>query len=345
MALDPQEMETPKIKVAIVLLNWNGKSLLEKFLPQIIENNEGAAIYIADNKSTDGSIEWVENNFSSVEIIQNNQNYGFAQGYNLALKEINAEYYVLINSDVEVTKSWLTSIISLMDKDKEIAACQPKILDYNKKNMFEYAGACGGLIDNLGYPFCRGRIFNNIEQDNGQYDENMEIFWGTGACLFLRASSFWEVDGFDNDFFAHQEEIDLCWRLKNYGYKIMAIPTSVVFHVGAATLEKNSPFKTYLNFRNNLFMIFKNTKLVSLIKILIFRLILDGFAALTFLNRRSGHQHFFSVIKAHFIFYLNIPKLISKRLKINQKPSLKGWMDYSILISNKVKGKSCYSEL
>jgi len=232
-----------------------------------------------------------------------------------------------------------------MDSDKKIAACQPKLLDYKKRNTFEYAGASGGFIDNLGYPFCRGRIFDDIEQDNGQYNDAIEVFWATGACLFVRSSHYNAIGGLDEDFFAHQEEIDLCWRLKNKGYKIMVQPKSVVYHVGGGTLNAGSPFKTHLNFRNNLFMLFKNLPTFSLFITIPIRLVLDGVAAFTFLSKEKGLQHVMAIAKAHFAFYFEIPKLMAKRQKISQKNNLLGRMNWSILVKNKLNGIKRFSEL
>jgi len=245
-------METQKIDIAVVILSWNGIEWIKTFLPTIIDKSSNANIYVADNASTDGTVEYIKENFTNVNVIQNYSNDGYAKGYNDALKNLNEKYFVLINSDIEVTDNWLNPIIDLMEDNIDIAACQPKILDYNNRNKFEYAGASGGYIDTLGYPYCRGRIFSDIEEDNNQYDDIKEVFWASGACLFVRSENFKEVNGFDNDFFAHQEEIDLCWRLKNSGYKVMVNPQSVVYHVGGGTLNSTSPFKTYLNFRNNL---------------------------------------------------------------------------------------------
>ena len=338
-------METQKIKIAVVVLNWNGKAWLEKFLPNLLKNSLEATIFMADNASTDDSVDFVKNNFPNVKIIVNASNGGYAKGYNDALKQIDAEYFVLINSDIEVTEGWLSSIINLMDSDKKIAACQPKLLDYNNKNKFEYAGASGGFIDNLGYPFCRGRIFDDLEQDRGQYNDAIEVFWASGACFFVRASHFNVIGGLDEDFFAHQEEIDLCWRLKNKGYKIMVQPKSVVYHVGGGTLNAGSPFKTHLNFRNNLFMLFKNLPTSALFTTISIRLVLDGVAALTFLSKKKGLQHVLAIAKAHFIFYFEIPKLIIKRQKIKQKNTLTGKVDYSILLKNRISGIKHFSEL
>ena len=338
-------METQKIKTAVVVLNWNGKAWLEKFLANLVKHSQESTVFVADNASTDDSVDFVKSNFPSVKIIINASNGGYAKGYNDALKQIDAEYFVLINSDIEVTEDWLSPIINLMDADSNIAACQPKLLDYNNRNMFEYAGASGGFIDNLGYPFCRGRIFDDIEQDNGQYNDAIEVFWATGACLFVRSTSFNEVGCLDEDFFAHQEEIDLCWRLKNKGYKIMVQPKSVVYHVGGGTLNAGSPFKTHLNFRNNLFMLFKNLPTFSLFTTIPTRLLLDGVAALTFLNKPKGLKHVLAIAKAHFTFYFEIPKLIAKRQKINQKNNLIGKVDWSILLRNKIKGIKRFFEL
>ncbi len=338
-------METQKIKTAVVVLNWNGKAWLEKFLPTLVKHSQEATVFVADNASTDDSISFVKDNFPTVKVIINATNGGYAKGYNDALKHIDAEYFVLINSDIEVTKGWLPPIINLMDSDKQIAACQPKMLDYNNKTKFEYAGASGGFIDNLGYPFCRGRIFDDLEQDNGQYNDAIEVFWATGACLFVRAVHYNEVGGLDEDFFAHQEEIDLCWRMKNKGYKIMIEPKSVVYHVGGGTLNVGSPFKTHLNFRNNLYMLFKNLPASSLFTAIPMRLVLDGVAALTFLNKEKGLQHVMAIAKAHFAFYFEIPKLMAKRQKIKQKNTLTGKVNYSILFKNKIKGIKWFTEL
>ena len=338
-------METQKIKTAVVVLNWNGKAWLEKFLPNLVNHSQVATVFVADNASTDDSVDYVKINFPTVKIIVNASNGGYAKGYNDVLKQIDAEYFVLINSDIEVTAGWLSPIISLMDSDKQIASCQPKILNYNSKTKFEYAGASGGFIDNLGYPFCRGRIFDDLEQDKGQYNDAVEVFWATGACLFVRSTHFWELGGLDEDFFAHQEEIDLCWRLKNKGYKIMVQPKSVVYHVGGGTLNTGSPFKTHLNFRNNLFMLFKNLPISSLFTTIPMRLVLDGVAALTFLNKEKGLEHVLAIAKAHFSFYFAIPNLIAKHQKINQKNSLVGKKNWSILVKNKMNGIKQFSEL
>jgi GT2 family glycosyltransferase len=312
----------PESRVVVVILNFNGKHFLEKFLPGITLHSAGHRIIVADNNSSDDSVAYLRSNFPQVEIVQNPSNTGFAQGYNDALKLIHAEYYVLLNSDVEVTSGWIENIISLMDGNPKIAACQPKIMDYSKRTYFEYAGAAGGFIDKYGYPFCRGRIFNDLEEDKGQYNAPCEVFWATGACMFVRSKAFWEVGGFDGDYFAHMEEIDLCWRLKNIGYFIYAQPSSVVYHVGGGTLNKISPRKTYLNFRNNLTTLTKNHPGATLWLKILFRLVLDGIAGVKFLLDGEP-KHFVAVIKAHFTFYSWIPSILKKRKWIKAHPHFK----------------------
>ena len=338
-------METQEINTAVVVLNWNGINWLKKFLPILIEKSKDVNVYIADNASTDNSVEYVNNNFPNVKVLKNFTNEGYAKGYNDALETLKEEFFVLINSDIEVTDNWIKPIINLMEANSDIAACQPKILSFHDRNKFEYAGACGGFIDTLGYPFCRGRIFSDLEDDNNQYNDITEIFWASGACLFVRAKYFKEVNGFDNDFFAHQEEIDLCWRLKNKGYKIMVNPNSTVYHVGAGTLKTSSPFKTYLNFRNNLFMLYKNLSILKLIKTLLFRLPLDGIAALSFAKKENGLGHVFSILRAHLVFYVSLPLLSLKRKKIDQKKNLTGQKKFSILFKYYFWGIKKFSDL
>ena len=338
-------METQKIDIAVVVLSWNGIEWIKTFLPTIIDKSSNANIYVADNASTDGTVEYIKENFTNINVIQNYSNDGYAKGYNDALKNLNEKYFVLINSDIEVTDNWLNPIIDLMEDNIDIAACQPKILDYNNRNKFEYAGASGGYIDTLGYPYCRGRIFSDIEEDSNQYDDIKEVFWASGACLFVRSELFKEVNGFDNDFFAHQEEIDLCWRLKNSGYKVMVNPQSVVYHVGGGTLNSTSPFKTYLNFRNNLFMLYKNLPFLKLLITLLFRLPLDGIAAITFLKKEDGIGHLFSILRAHLIFYISIPLLTIKRSKIKRKRKVFGISNFSILFKYYALGIKKYSNL
>jgi GT2 family glycosyltransferase len=305
-------MEAPK--VAVVILNYNGLHWLNKFLEDVILKSKEAEIYVADNASTDQSLDYVEQHFPSVKIVENKDNTGYAGGYNNALQHICADYYILLNSDVEVTDNWISPIIEQMEKDKSIAACQPKIKKYDEKTHFEYAGACGGFIDKYGYPYCRGRIFDNLEEDKGQYDNPIEVFWASGACLFLRSSAFYEVGGFDWDFFAHMEEIDLCWKLKNKGYKIMCIPQSTVYHVGGGTLKNGSYFKTYLNYRNNLLMLYKNLEPKNRFKILFTRMLLDGISCAKMILDKKPH-HIFAILKAHIHYYTFLKKFRKKRPK------------------------------
>ena len=308
-----------KPAVAIVLLNWNGKTYLEKFLPSVVRHSDDLAeIIVADNASTDNSIGFLKEHFPEVRIIAMPENTGYTGGYNRALKEVDADYYVLLNSDIEVTAGWLEPIIKLMESDNSIAACQPKILDYNNKKRFEYAGAGGGFIDYLGYPFCRGRIFNNLEEDNGQYDDIVETFWASGACMFVRAESFHEAGGFDDSFFAHMEEIDLCWRLKRMKYKIMYCGQSSVYHVGGGTLPKNNPRKTYFNFRNNLFLLSKNIKMPKLFFVLAVRAELDCLASTVFLFQ-GNFKDFKAVIKAWGSFIAGHKRMRLKGKKVEYK--------------------------
>lgn len=309
-------------KIAVVILNWNGKRLLETFLPSVIKFSEEAVIYVADNASTDDSVAFLKTNFPMVKIIQNKENFGFAKGYNEALKDVDAQIYALVNSDIEVTENWLKPIIETFDNEAKTAIIQPKILDYKNKNYFEYAGAAGGFIDQYGYPFCRGRIFETLEKDNHQYNDNCEIFWASGACFFIRKNVFDELKGFDEDFFAHQEEIDLCWRAFNRNYTTKYIFTSVVYHIGGATLSTGNPQKTYLNFRNSLFMLTKNLPKSSLYKVLFIRMILDAFAGFKFLSD-GKFKHFFAVLKAHFSFYRMFLKTIKKRENVPFKDYFK----------------------
>lgn len=289
-------------KLAIVILNWNGKKWLEKFLPNVVEHSQNAEVYVIDNGSTDDSNDFLQTNFPSVKIIKNDKNYGFAGGYNEGLKKIDAEIYCLLNSDVEVTENWTQPILELFSSDENITAIQPKVLSYNQKTHFEFAGAAGGFIDNLGYPYCRGRVFDKLEVDKGQYDDETEIFWASGCAMFIRSEDFWNQNGFDERFFAHQEEIDLCWRLINSGKKIYYTGKSTVYHVGGGTLSKQSPQKTYLNFRNNLSMMLKNLPFPKLLWLIFIRLCLDGIAGIRF-GLKDGFPHLWAVARAHFGFY------------------------------------------
>ncbi|MCD4730304.1 MAG: glycosyltransferase family 2 protein [Bacteroidales bacterium] len=300
-------------KVAVVILNWNGKSFLEQFLPGVIKYSKDVAeVIVADNDSSDNSVEFLQNNFPEVRIIQNKINGGFAKGYNDALSQVKADYYILLNSDIEVTPNWIQPVINLMEKDPDIAACQPKLMSFYEREKFEYAGAAGGFIDKYGYPFCRGRLFQTLEADGGQYDDVTEIFWATGACLFVRAEVYHKLGGLDERFFAHMEEIDFCWRAKNDGFKIMFCPDSTVYHVGGGTLPKKSWRKTYLNMRNNNIMLYKNIPDNRLRKVFIARLFLDGVAAVKFLFD-GGFMDMFAVIKAHWKFFFMIPELKRER--------------------------------
>jgi GT2 family glycosyltransferase len=295
-------------KVAVVILNYNGQKFLETFLPSVVNYSKNCKIIVADNASTDNSISFLANTYPQIKLVQLPQNEGFAGGYNSALNQIEAEYYVLLNSDVEVTHNWIQPIIDLMDSDKTIAACQPKIRSYHQKTHFEYAGAAGGYIDWLGYPFCRGRVFDAYEEDLGQYNDTKEVFWATGACMFVRAEIFHKLGGFDAHFFAHMEEIDLCWRMKNAGNKVFYCSDSTVFHVGGGTLHKSNPRKTFLNYRNGLAMLYKNLPSNKLFITLLFRLVLDGISGIKLLLSGSLSD-FLAIIKAHFAFYGLIPKL------------------------------------
>ncbi|WET02856.1 glycosyltransferase family 2 protein [Flavobacterium sp. YJ01] len=299
-------------KIAVVILNWNGVKLLEQFLPSVIQFSEGASIYVADNASTDNSIAFVAENFPTVKIVKNSGNHGFAKGYNDALQHIDAEIYALVNSDIEVTENWLKPILETFDSEKQTAIIQPKILDFKNKEYFEYAGGAGGFIDKYGFPFCRGRIFDTVEKDNGQYNDNIELFWASGACFFIRKNVYHELKGFDESFFAHQEEIDLCWRAANEGHIIKYNSQSVVYHVGGATLQQGNPKKTYLNFRNSLLMLVKNLPKRGLFWVIFFRMVLDGIAGIRFLTQgKFGHT--FAILKAHFSFYCLSLKYLGKR--------------------------------
>ncbi|KAA1246119.1 glycosyltransferase family 2 protein [Aquimarina sp. RZ0] len=301
------------MKIAVVILNWNGCSLLEQFLPSVIKYSRDAMIYVADNASTDTSIEYLKTSFPEVKIIQNKVNGGYAKGYNDALAKIDSDIYCLLNNDVEVSENWLTPVIKAFQDSEQVAAIQPKILDYKKKNFFEYAGAAGGFIDKLGYPYCRGRIFDTLEEDKGQYDTD-QIFWASGACLFIRKPVFEEIGKLDEDFFAHQEEIDLCWRIQNKGYIILNVSDSVIYHLGGATLDSINPRKTFLNFRNNLLMMVKNIPGATVWYIILLRMILDGIAGFKYLIEGKP-KHFIAIIKAHLSFYGYLPTFIKKRKK------------------------------
>jgi len=299
---------------AVVILNWNGLDWLKQFIPILIKNTpaKDADLVVADNASADESIAYLQTNHPEIQLIILEDNFGFAEGYNRALELISHPYSILLNSDVEVTKDWVQPLIQQLESSDNVAACQPKIKDFYQKDYFEYAGASGGFIDYLGYPFCRGRIFDKLEKDKGQYDHPISIFWATGACLAIKTNVYKEVGGLDSDFFAHMEEIDLCWRLKNRGFEIYSVPEATVYHVGGGTLSKVSPKKTYLNFRNNLLILYKNLPSSKLFKILFIRLILDGIAVFKFIL--SGQfSHMIAILKAHFHFYRMIKSFKAKR--------------------------------
>lgn len=305
--------------LAVVILNWNGKTLLEKFLPSVIKYSQDAVIYVADNASTDNSVAFVSETFPTVKIIKNSENGGYAKGYNDALKSIEEPLLCLLNSDIEVTENWLQPIVEEFNQDENTAIIQPKILDFKNKTHFEYAGAAGGFIDKYGYPYCRGRMFDSIEEDKGQYNDTCTIFWASGACLFIRNAVFKELGGFDESYFAHMEEIDLCWRAFNRNYESKYVGASKVYHVGGATLSNTNSKKTYLNFRNSLFTLVKNTDSNVFIKSII-RMKLDAVAALRFLLQFKV-QHVFAILKAHFSFYKNLRGILKQRKRLPKRPN------------------------
>ncbi len=298
--------------VAVVILNWNGINLLRRFLPSVIAHSEDAIIYVADNASTDGSVEMLQNEFPAIKLIINSGNFGYARGYNEALNGLPEDIFALLNSDVEVSSNWLKPIVRKFFENSNLAIVQPKILDLKNREYFEYAGAAGGFIDKYGYPFCRGRVLETIEKDERQYDDDIEIFWASGACFFIRNEIFKKLNGFDEDFFAHQEEIDLCWRAKNLDYKIEYCHRSTVYHLGCATLDKQNPHKTFLNFRNSLLMLIKNLPQNKIFPILLARMCLDGVAAFKYLFEVKP-MHFFAVLRAHLAMYFLYQKFYSKR--------------------------------
>lgn len=330
------------MKTAIAILNWNGKQLLEKYLPTVVQYSHEAKIYIVDNQSTDDSTVWLLKNYPEINIIQNEKNFGYAQGYNLALPKIDADIICLLNSDVAVSPNWLSPVLDLFEKNENIAAIQPKILSDRNHQNFDYAGASGGFIDALGYPYCRGRLLFNIEKDKNQYDNAQPIFWASGACLFVRKNVFEALHGFDERFFAHQEEIDLCWRIHQLNKEVWVCPESMVYHWGGATLKENSPQKTYLNFRNNLWMLYKNLPNNTKFFILPIRLILDGFTAILFLFK-NGFAHLLAIAKAHFAFYGFILKDMHPNPSKNKKIAY--FDTYFIPWQYFLKGKKTFSAL
>ncbi len=332
--------------VAIVILNWNGKSFLEKFLPSVVASSyNNLSINVADNASEDDSIDFLRRNYPEVRILLSDNNEGFSRGYNAALKRVTADYYILLNSDVQVTEDWIEPIISLMESDEKIAACQPKILSFRKRKQFEYAGACGGFIDKLGYPFARGRIFETCESDTGQYDNLIQIFWATGAALFLRAKIFHELNGFDEIFFAHQEEIDLCWRMQRKGYSIYVVPSSVVYHVGGGTLPMGDRKKVYLNFRNNLIMMTKNLPAPEKVWKIPVRIFMDIIAAYRSLID-GNFSTFISIASAHmdYVKWIVTGKRGDKFSKTKMK-DITPVYDGSIVWQYFIKQKKTFSEI
>lgn len=345
----------PKPSVAVVILNWNGVNFLDQFLPSVIKSTyPNLDIYLADNNSSDNSISFTQNHYPNIKIIKIKHNFGYAKGYNVALQNVNSDYLVLLNSDVAVTNTWIEPIIEMMEEDKLIAACQPKILSFNNPTHFEYAGAAGGYIDNFGYAFCKGRFFDVCEKDENQYNKNEEVFWASGAALFIRTQLFKDFEGFDASFFAHFEEIDLCWRLKKAGFKIMYNAQSVVYHIGGGTLQQDSPQKTFLNFRNNLITLFKNLYTWELFIILPIRFILDGLAALKAYKNKKTRKNALFILKAQVVFLKNLDKHIANRKKTKQivkknnngkAPNLKGRYIKSIIFDYFIRGKRKFTDL
>ena len=335
-------------KVAIVILNWNGVKMLTRFLPTVLDySRDEAVVYVADNASTDNSVEVLKKHFPEVRLVQLDKNWGFAEGYNKAFEQIEAEYYVLLNSDVEVTHHWLTPLIEFMDNRPDVAACQPKLLSESDHDAFEYAGACGGFVDRYGYPFCRGRVFDTVENDDGQYDYAAEVLWATGACMMVRAADYKAAGSFDARFFAHNEEIDLCWRLRLMGRKIFCIPDSAVYHIGGGTLPKNNPMKTFLNFRNNLTMLYKNLSDGELHHVMRVRAVLDYVAALqALLSGRMGD--FKAILRGRRAFkqwlpdYREVRRSVQSMRKVD---SVTGIYRRSILWQYYAKGHKKFSQI
>lgn len=338
------------MSVAVVILNWNGEKFLKKFLPALKEyskNVRNTEIIVADNGSNDGSVKLMQEEFPEIRTILFEKNYGFAEGYNKALKEVESKYYVLLNSDVEVTPNWLSMLYDYMENNPDVSACQPKILSYHRRDYFEYAGAAGGFIDKYGYPFCRGRIFGEVEKDEGQYDDIIDIFWATGACLLIRSADYWEVGGLDDEFFAHQEEIDLCWRLKSRGKRIVCIPQSVVYHIGGGTLKVENPYKTYLNFRNNLLLLYKNLPHKSLKRVFDIRFYLDNLAALHLLLQ-GRMQNAKAILDARTDFRKIVNKFAEKRNEniLKSVTSIdKELVQTSIILEYHLKGHKKFSQI
>ncbi|WP_420581458.1 glycosyltransferase family 2 protein [Reichenbachiella sp.] len=332
-------------KTAVVILNFNGAQYLEQFLPSVTQYSTDAEVIIADNASTDNSIAFLKSNYPDLRIIQFQENLGFTGGYNKALEQLHFEYCVLLNSDIEVTPNWLEPIVTFMDAHPEVAACQPKILDFNNKKNFEYAGACGGFLDYMGFPYCRGRIFDTLEEDQGRYDNIIPVDWATGACMFVRTVDFKKAGGFDIDFFAHMEEIDLCWRMRMMGKALYCIPESKVYHVGGGTLNKLNPRKTYLNFRNNLSLLFKNESTMNLVWKFPIKWGLDIAAALKF-GLGQSWSHSWAVIRAHIDFLMFLPKNLKKRKQVqaSRKTTVRN-SPFLLPFQYFIKGRTTYKDL
>ncbi|MFN4299057.1 MAG: glycosyltransferase family 2 protein [Thermaurantimonas sp.] len=332
--------------VAIVILNYNGRRYLEEYLHDLIRHSPGHSVIVVDNASTDDSVQWLRKQQPEVRLIELSDNYGFAGGYNRGLSQISADVYILINSDVKVTPGWIEPLIYLLENVADAAAVQPKIKSLRQPDYFEYAGAAGGYVDLLGYPFCRGRIFDTLEKDEGQYDDSCPVFWTSGACMAIRADAFWKAGGFDEAFFAHQEEIDLCWRLQRMGYSLFVEPSSVVYHLGGGTLDYQSPRKTFLNFRNNLIMLAKNMTVSQLIWVLPLRLVLDGIAGIWFLvNGKSTLT--WQIVRAHFSFYTHLKNIVKQRKNFNSKsPHTKHVQLFkkAVLVEYFLKGRGYFRE-
>lgn len=342
--------------VAVVILSWNGKAYLEQFLPSVLASTyPSMEVVIADNRSTDNSVEWLKKQYPEVRIIDTGGNLGFAKGYNSALKQVTAEYYVLLNQDVEVTAGWLEPMVAAMEQDSDMAACMPKIKAYHQMTHFEHAGAAGGFIDALGYPFCRGRIFDQVEMDEGQYDQPLEVFWASGAALCIRPELFKRFQGFDEDYFAHMEEIDLCWRLKRAGYKIGVVPASVIYHVGGGSLKKEDPRKIYLNFRNSLSMLYKNLDMMELVWKLPFRMLVLDVVALLKSAAEGKWREAWAIIRADWHFIWSWPKQIIKRNRCRKtvrhhaigisRVKSNGYYSRSIIWQHFIRQKNRFSEL
>jgi hypothetical protein len=336
-------------KVAIVILNWNGQKMLKEYLPSVLQYSRNeATVYVADNASTDDSLVMLREHFPEVRLIELEKNWGFAEGYNQALRQIDAQYYLLLNSDIEVTHHWLTPMIELLDAHEDIAACQPKLLSISDRDMFEYAGASGGFLDKYGYPFCRGRIFETVERDNGQYDYQQDILWATGAALMIRSKDYWEAGGLDSRFFAHNEEIDLCWRLKIRGRRIVCLPESNVYHVGGGTLPKGNPMKTFLNFRNNLTMLYKCLPDDELKSVMRWRWWLDYLAAWEMLILKRNVGDFKAVYRARHAFKRWRKDFEADRRQIQTSRVAKEIPErrtFSLLWQYYVKGRRTFTEL